>query len=113
MTKNTAKVRDLQHSFDAMKKAFHEYDVRSHQQLNDAQQEFLAYLPLDTLGPKADFIFSDPNLAKTIAKFVFSQLGGDGINQPDLIEVVHKTIKKCFTGKLRAHLHITRKLANE
>ncbi len=110
-TKN--KVTKMREEFDKMKNAFHEYDMQSYQQLNDKQQQLMAYFPLDNLDEKVDFLFSNKNTAKTVAKAIFRDLGCVGFNRPNLTELVTKTAKKCFSGELRAQLHIVKKQAKE
>ena len=109
MNKVERRTTSLSNNFDKMRHAFHEYDIKTFQELNDAQQEVLVFLPLNELGPKTDFLFTDNNIAKTLAKHVFSKIGAKGMESPDLLELVLVTVKTCLSGYLRAHLHITRK----
>ncbi len=113
LRRTNQKVSKMQAEFDKMKNAFHEYDLQSFQELNDKQQALMAYFPLDTLGEKVDFLFTNNSTAKTIAKAIFRELGCVGFNRPSLMDLVTKTAKKCFSGELRAQLHIVKKQAKE
>ncbi len=80
----------------------------THQQLCDVESEFHEFFPLDELGLRTDFVFSDPPCAKTIAKRVITNLNKDGTQVPNLTTLVNETARVCFSPDLRAHMHIVK-----
>ena len=100
-------------NFRKLQKAFFDYDCQAHQELMDIEQEFLAYLPLDELGEKTDFIFNDKNFAKTITKTIMSSIQLDAKSTGSLSNLINEAAKKCFSYELRAHMHIVRHYSRE
>ncbi len=100
--KNSSNIKKLQ-------SAFFDYDLQTHHELCDVENEFLKLLPVDELGPRTDFIFSEPAFAKTIAKKVFHDLTMEGHHSPTLTQLVNETARLCFSTHLRAHLHIVKR----
>ncbi len=81
----------------------------AHHELCDVESAFLAYLPLDELGERTDFVFTDPACAKTISKHIISELKRDGYAVPTLTQLVNKSAKLCFSPGLIAHMHIVKR----
>ncbi len=92
-----------------MQKAFFDYDIQANQELCDIETELMAYLPVDELGERTDFIFTDPSCAKTIVKRVQINLQKEGTKRHSLSLVVNETARVCFSYRLRAHMHIVKR----
>ncbi len=89
--------------------ALFDYDMLTHHELCDVESEFLKFLPVDEVGERTDFIFSDPPLAKTISKHIISNLKKDGHAVPTLTQLVNTAAKLCFSPALIAHMHIIKR----
>ncbi len=72
--------------------------------LNEAQSKLTAYLPFDELGPKVDFLLTNPATSKTIAKHIMTAMAKKGINNPNAGDVVTWSMNKLFRVDVRAHL---------
>ncbi len=96
-------------SFGKMQKAFFDYDLQANQELCDAESEFLAYLPLNQLGVRADFVFTDPSCAKTIVKRIVHNLQKEGTKRQTFSNLINESARVCFSHSLRAHMHIVKR----
>ncbi len=96
-------------NFSNLQKAFFDYDIQANQELCDIEAELLSYLPVDELGERTDFIFSDPSCAKTIVKHVRNSIRKDGTGKVSQAKLVNETARKCFSVALRAHMHIVKR----
>ncbi len=99
----------LGENFRLLQTAFFDYDCQAHNDLCDVESELLAFLPVNELGEKTDFLFTNPAMAKSVVKHVRSKLVGEGITKPSLTKVVNEAASVCFSVQLRAHMHIVKR----
>ncbi len=90
-------------------KAYFDYDLDANQNLIEVENELMQYFPLNELGEKTDFLLTDPECAKTIAKHVKRTFYDDKSNVSELTEAVRKAAMKCFSLELRAHMHVVKR----
>ncbi len=103
------KMSRLGENMRLLQKAFFDYDCQAHADLCDIEQELQAYLPVNELGDKTDFLFTHPAIARTIVKGVRTNLVGNGRFKPTLTKVVNEAASYCFSLQLRAHMHIVKR----
>ncbi len=92
-----------------LQKAFFDYDCQAHNDLCDVETELHAYLPVNELGEKTDFVFTNPATARTVVKHVRNTLLGEGVAKPSLTKLVNAAASECFSAELRAHMHIVKR----
>ncbi len=95
--------------FGKMQKAFFDYDLQANQELCDIESEFLAYFPVDQLGARTDFVFSDPSCAKTIVKKIIRNMQKEGTKRHTFSNLINESARVCFSLGLRAHMHIVKR----
>ncbi len=95
-------------NFRLLQKAFFDYDCQAHQELIDIEAELFTYFPVDELGEKTDFLFSNKTFAKAITKRVMREIQHEGKSTSNLATLTNETVKLCFSYEMRAHMHIVK-----
>ncbi len=74
-----------------------------------AEREITKYLPLNTLGPEVEFLFTNTVTRRCISDFIWTAMESQGITNPTVGVIARESMRICFSGYLRAHMYLTKR----